>query len=102
MFNHTEEAEIELRAGELALLYTDGVIEAMDQGSREYGRERLIRHIRTAGKPTAESLIHSVAEDIHQFTMGIPQHDDITLLALRRLPREEDESATAAEDCQTA
>jgi hypothetical protein len=102
LFNHTEEAEVDLRPGEMVLLYTDGVIEAMDQNSREYGRERLIRRIRSAERPTAEGLVRSVLEDINLFTLGIPQHDDITLLALRHLPREEAVEGGAALDCQTA
>jgi len=86
IFDHNEEAEVQLHPGEVVLLYTDGVIEAMDQSSKEYGRERLIARLKASDNPTAESLIRSVVEDLHQFTLGIPQHDDITLLALRMLP----------------
>lgn len=92
LFDHNEEAEIQLKPGEVALLYTDGVIEAMDQGSREYGRERLIAKLQSVENPTAIGLVNMVVEDIHQFTLGIPQHDDITLLALRMLPSEEMEN----------
>ena len=102
LFDHTEEAEIELHAGEMALLYTDGAIEAMDQSNREYGRERLLRRLRSAERPTAAGLVRAVVEDIHQFTLGIPQHDDITLLAVRRLPREEAAETGAIVDFQTA
>jgi sigma-B regulation protein RsbU (phosphoserine phosphatase) len=96
LFDHNEEADVQLQAGEVAMLYTDGVIEAMDQGSREYGRERLIGTLKGVENPTAQSLIQSIVDDIHQFTLGIPQHDDLTLLALRRLSPEEVEQGRIA------
>jgi sigma-B regulation protein RsbU (phosphoserine phosphatase) len=89
LFDKNEEAEIQLRPGEVALLYTDGVIEAIDQSNKEYGRERLINRLQMSEDPTAPGLIGDIMKDIHQFTLGIPQHDDITMLALRVLPRTE-------------
>jgi phosphoserine phosphatase RsbU/P len=71
-----------LHKGDLALLYTDGVIEAMDQNSAEYGHSRLMAQL-TQGVTTAHDIVDSVVSDIEEFTLGIPQHDDITMLALR-------------------
>jgi len=83
IFRNTQEVEVALRPGDVALLYTDGVIEAMDQASQEYGRERLIQMVAGCDGASARDLVARVVEDIHQFTLGIPQHDDITMLALR-------------------
>lgn len=85
IFDHNEEAEVQLNPGEIVLLYTDGVIEAMDQGSNEYGRDRLIARLRDAEQASSEDIIQDVVKDIHQFTLGIPQHDDIAMLALHVL-----------------
>ena len=85
LFDHNEETEVQLNPGEVVLLYTDGVIEAMDQTSTEYGRERLVAKLEASEVATAEDIIRQLVADIHQFTLGIPQHDDITLLALRIL-----------------
>ncbi len=82
IFENNEEVEVQLHPGDRVLLYTDGVIEAMDQSAVEYGRERLIARLKSARRTNAEGLIQSIAQDIHQFTLGIPQHDDITMLAL--------------------
>lgn len=83
LFDHNEEQEIQLRPGEVALLYTDGVVEAMDQASREYGRDRLVSWLEHNDPDSAEQLVSELAADIHRFTLGIPQHDDITMLAIR-------------------
>lgn len=88
LFECLEESVVQLKPGDTAILYTDGVIEAMDQSSEEYGRERLLTRLCEMEERTASDMIHNVVEDIHQFTLGIPQHDDITMLALRVLERE--------------
>ena len=88
LFDKNEEAEIQLKPGEVVVLYTDGVIEAMDQSSTEYGLDRLISRLKASEDTSAAGLIRGVADDIHQFTLGIPQHDDITMLALRVMPTE--------------
>jgi sigma-B regulation protein RsbU (phosphoserine phosphatase) len=83
LFDCIEEHVVGLGRGDTVLLYTDGVIEAMNQKSEEYGRDRLMACLGSSGNVSAKVLIDGVVEDIHQFTRGIPQHDDITLLALR-------------------
>ncbi len=83
LFSCIEEHEMSLGKGDAILLYTDGVVEAMNQKSEEYGRDRLMALLRSMNCVTAKNLVEDVIEDIHQFTRGIPQHDDITLLALR-------------------
>jgi len=88
IFDHNEQLEIQLHPGEIVLLYTDGVIEAMDKASSEYSRERLITKMEAVGDGSAKGLIEAVVEDIHQFTLGNPQHDDITMLAIRVLASE--------------
>ncbi|MCL5271483.1 MAG: SpoIIE family protein phosphatase [bacterium] len=101
LFNHNVETEVQLNPGEVVLLYTDGVIEAMDQSSAEYGRERLIARLEASEVDSAENIIRQLVEDIHQFTLGIPQHDDITILALRILTPG-DEARGAVTTRQTA
>lgn len=99
LFDFTEDAVIVIQPGEIALLYTDGVIEAMDQNSIEYGRDRLIQRLRRREYPSAAAIVKDVLDDIHQFTLGIPQHDDITLLAIRRLKLDELERAESDQQC---
>ena len=75
-----------LDPGDLLLLYTDGLTEALDTGGTEYGVERLRQELcRMAPEGAAEILRH-LSESVQKFTGDQPQHDDITLIALRKLP----------------
>jgi sigma-B regulation protein RsbU (phosphoserine phosphatase) len=72
-------------AGDLLLLYTDGVTEAQNADSSLYGTSRLERLLTLAPTASARSLVDFVREDVRRFVAGAEQTDDITLLALRWL-----------------
>lgn len=82
IFDIVEEMEINLEPGGLTVLYTDGVIEAMDSHRNEYGQERLFQTIQNH-RGSARELIDNVVGDIGRFTSGIPQYDDLTMVVLR-------------------
>jgi len=95
IFSSTEELEIQLTPGDVVLLYTDGAIEAVDVESREYGRPKLVEMLLREGGRSAEELVAELTRDIKRFSSGIPQHDDITLVALRVMPEAGSETAPA-------
>ena len=75
---HYRAAEMRLQSGELLLLYTDGVTEAMNPAGELYGGERLSALLRnTRGEP-----ISGIIGDIETFSDGAPRADDITILTL--------------------
>jgi serine phosphatase RsbU (regulator of sigma subunit) len=75
------EDRLELGPGDLFLLYTDGVPEAMDPDGNAYGDARLARLIETGAPDSAEELVRAIAEDTGIF-QGPSQADDLTVLAL--------------------
>jgi sigma-B regulation protein RsbU (phosphoserine phosphatase) len=84
-FGIIEEKTLDLTQTSLVVLYTDGVVEAMNGEGEEYGQERFFSVLQRGATAPADSLIDDLLGDIEEFTGGIPQHDDITLIALRRL-----------------
>jgi serine phosphatase RsbU (regulator of sigma subunit) len=78
-----EEKEIVLDAGEVALFYSDGLVEAHDPKGEMFGFPRLRALIAEHG---GEHLLGDLLlEELHSFTGdGWEQEDDITLLTLRR------------------
>src|SRR5205085_11557646 len=78
------EAEVELRAGDTLLLYSDGVTEAGAESGEEFGDARLIHALRVNQSQPAESLVQSIVEDVNQFSAG-SRSDDVTVVALRGL-----------------
>jgi len=83
LFSVIQDMEVPLHDGDLAVLYTDGVIEAMDERGREYGQERFLEMLRTHADASAEDLIHALVTDVRHFARGGRQSDDITLVVLK-------------------
>jgi sigma-B regulation protein RsbU (phosphoserine phosphatase) len=79
---YTEQAQT-LQPGDLVLLYTDGISEAMTHDDEEWGEERLIEAADCCKDETAEEILKKLFADADAFTAGAPQHDDMTLLVLK-------------------
>lgn len=80
-----EEGEVRLREGDLLVLFTDGVSEAMNPAAQEYGEQRLEGMLSRAGDRDARSLIESIHRDIQAHAAGAAQSDDITMMIVRFL-----------------
>jgi len=78
--------KITLHKGDTLFLYTDGVDEAMDKDENEFSEKRLKDTLSQLSKTKVSDLNNSVIRKVQEFTGGIPQSDDITLLALRYSP----------------
>jgi serine phosphatase RsbU (regulator of sigma subunit) len=80
-----EEKEIVLQAGEAALFYSDGLVEAHDPKGEMFGFPRLRALIAEHGEE--RSLGDFLMEELYSFVgEGWEQEDDITLLTLRDVP----------------
>src|ERR671913_447685 len=78
-----EEKELVLKAGEAALFYSDGLVEAHDAQGEMFGFPRLRALIAEHGEEQA--LGNFLLEELYTFVEeGWEQEDDITLLTLRR------------------
>jgi serine phosphatase RsbU (regulator of sigma subunit) len=79
-----EESEIVLDAGEAALLYSDGLVEAHDPEGEMFGFPRL-RELVAEHAAEEGSLEEALLEELYTFVgEGWEQEDDITLVTLRR------------------
>jgi sigma-B regulation protein RsbU (phosphoserine phosphatase) len=78
-----DEGTIQMEPGDVILVYTDGVTEAIGQNGDWYTVERL-RSFLEAEKLSAPSIIVSaVADDVKRFKGTAQQADDITLICLQ-------------------
>ncbi|WP_290878160.1 SpoIIE family protein phosphatase [Gracilimonas sp.] len=78
-----ESAVVELQSGDVLVLYTDGVTEAMNpEQTEEYEEERLIACLKKNLGKTSREIQNAIIEDITEFSNGV-QYDDITLLVLK-------------------
>ncbi|URA09501.1 GAF domain-containing SpoIIE family protein phosphatase [Thermospira aquatica] len=74
---------VTLESGDIAVLYTDGITEAMNLQHEEFGMERLQNVIRTYRRESAREIANKVLEEVNKFVGTAPQHDDETLLILK-------------------
>jgi sigma-B regulation protein RsbU (phosphoserine phosphatase) len=72
-----------LAPGDSIVFYSDGVTEAINIGSDQYGNERLLAAIRPVGG-TVRELTRALADDVQRFSTGCEQRDDITIVAFGR------------------
>ena len=75
----------ELNRGDLLVLYTDGITEAISTpDGEEYGRGRLIHALRTARHLDPIAIIERVYSDVDEFASVSPPADDQTLMVVKR------------------
>jgi serine phosphatase RsbU (regulator of sigma subunit) len=79
------ETEVDLQAGDLLLLYTDGVTEALNASQELFGDERLDQFLLTKGNLSAEELLNKLLEEVRRFTGKRELDDDLTLIALKKI-----------------
>lgn len=77
------EYEMELHAGDILFVYTDGVPEAADENDRLYGAQRMLDALNRNENAGSEELTNEVKKDIDNFIGNAMQFDDITMLALK-------------------
>jgi phosphoserine phosphatase RsbU/P len=78
------EEELTLAPGDSLAMYTDGVIEAVNDGDEQFGEERLRELLATASGEAAESIVDKIAAAVRCFAGERPQFDDFTLMVLKR------------------
>jgi phosphoserine phosphatase RsbU/P len=81
-----EEREISLDLGDLILLYSDGVTDAVNAQGEMFGEERLREELLKHAGLSAQVLLDTLLSAIDDFTGGAAQYDDMTLVAVRRQP----------------
>lgn len=77
-----EEGIVQLVAGDVLVLFTDGVSEAMNPDEIEFGEERLLQIIKSRKNESAEKIKEQIISEVQEYS-GDYQSDDITLLVLK-------------------
>ena len=78
-----ESDTIQLAEDDVLLIYTDGITEAMNNNRQLFSEERLLDVVRKSGNLTTQEFVEKLKDEIHSFTEGCEQNDDITLVAIK-------------------
>lgn len=73
----------ELRSGDVLVLYTDGIIEAMNPEGEQFSIDRLTRVIRDHSNDKAQQITDTIRSEIDDFVGSARQHDDQTLMVVK-------------------
>ncbi|MGD8245634.1 MAG: SpoIIE family protein phosphatase [Anaerolineae bacterium] len=78
-----EELSVDLSAGSLLVLYTDGITDANSDAGEFFGPERLQETVCAAGGLSAQGVCDFVFNSVDRFQAGAVQYDDMALLVAR-------------------
>jgi len=75
--------QVQLNPGDLLCVFTDGVVEAVNEAGEEFGEPRLVGRIQSTTNEGAGEMMKKVMGDVNEFAGHARQHDDITILVAR-------------------
>jgi sigma-B regulation protein RsbU (phosphoserine phosphatase) len=75
-----QEADIDLRPGDLLVAYTDGVTEALNAAGEEFGNEKLKEVLRSAVGASADEISTRLADTMRDWIGNAEQYDDLTVV----------------------
>src|SRR5690606_18250343 len=78
-----ERRTVELHPGDVVMVYTDGIIEAMNPEGEQYEEERLQTVFRDNAQKDADEILTAIRSDIERFVGPAKQHDDQTLIIMK-------------------
>jgi len=80
-----QESRITMESGDVLVLFSDGVTEAADPTDNDFGEERLAALVASMRDRPAGEIVDAIHTAVTEFTQGLPQADDITVVVARRL-----------------
>jgi serine phosphatase RsbU (regulator of sigma subunit) len=76
-------SEFSMTSGDMLVAYTDGITDCLDKENNSFGYERLARVVESSFD-TPNALLCGIMGELEDFSSGVAQFDDITLLAARK------------------
>lgn len=74
---------VTLEPDDLVVFYSDGIVEAMNTASDQFGEERLLEAVRDSAALSAAAVEQEISRRVRLFAGAAPVHDDQTLFVLR-------------------
>ena len=79
----TEEVQLKLEEGDVAVLYTDGITEMLNISNQFYGEERLEKLVKGIRKGASSKILDIIISEVTEFKGVAKQHDDMTLVIIK-------------------
>lgn len=75
--------EVILAAGDWLIIFTDGLVEALNEAGEEYGEQRMITVLNVNAGLAPDLLLDRIILEVNAFVGSTPQHDDITCMLIK-------------------
>jgi hypothetical protein len=73
-----------MSAGDWLVIFTDGVVEAVNRRGEEYEESRVVQVLQSNANRAPAELLRGLLADLDSYVGNTPQHDDMTCLLLKR------------------
>ncbi len=80
--------EIQLNKGDKLFLYTDGVPEATDKDNRMFTVDNMLKALNENKNKSPKDILEGVRESVNAFVGEAPQFDDLTMLCIEIMEKE--------------
>jgi sigma-B regulation protein RsbU (phosphoserine phosphatase) len=77
------DSEVKMKKGDIMVLYTDGVVEAMNNEKEMFGLGRLTKVVLDSKDLSAQEIVNNIKKNVFDFSADRDQFDDFTLLIFR-------------------
>lgn len=78
-----QDATERLERGDVLVVYSDGVTEALDVHGEEFGEDRLAAIVEARHADDATTILEAIVQAVQTFAQGAPQHDDVTAMVVK-------------------
>jgi phosphoserine phosphatase RsbU/P len=80
-----EAKQLQMQGGDILLLYTDGITEAMNAAGEEFGVARLSRCLMARQTEAPQAIIGGIIKELTAFAGTSVMEDDVTMIVMRVL-----------------
>jgi phosphoserine phosphatase RsbU/P len=78
-----ESGSLVIGSGDCLVIFTDGLVEAVNERDEEYGEPRLLNLLQLGAQAGPDELLRQMMSQVDVFVGETPQHDDITCMVVK-------------------
>ena len=79
-----QEFRVTMNSGDILVMYTDGVTEAVDSQDEDFGEARLSELVAGLKDRAAHYIVNAIHAEVTKYTEGAPPADDITVVVIKK------------------
>ena len=72
-----------VQPGDWLMIFTDGLVEAMNAAGEEYGQQRVLNVLNAGASATPAEMLVRIMSDLDAFVGDTAQHDDVTCMIVK-------------------